>query len=55
MKNGWEQIVFVKKWVGVGAFIEKWVGVSESDWEWLEIGESGWEWLGAQFGNARIF
>ena len=32
-KNGWEWVVFVEKWVGVG----------ESGWEWVRIGESGWE------------
>ena len=32
-KNGWEWVVFLEKWVGVG----------ESNWEWLGVGESGCE------------
>ena len=35
LKNGWECVAFVEKWVGVG----------ESCWEWIRVGESGWEWV----------
>ena len=27
LKNEWEWVVLVKKWVGVSFFLEKWVGV----------------------------
>ena len=30
-KNGWEWVVFLEKWVGVG----------QSEWEWLRVAESG--------------
>ena len=39
-KNGWERVIFVKKWVGVGYFSWKMGG---SGWERLGVGESGWE------------
>ena len=32
-KNGWEWVVFLEKWVGVG----------ESDWKWVRVTGSGWE------------
>ena len=42
-KNGWEWVVFLEKWMGVG----------ESGGEWLGAAESGWEWLVVQFGKAH--
>ena len=32
-KNGWEGVVFLEKWVGVG----------ESGWTWVRVAGGGWE------------
>ena len=42
-KNGWEWVVFVEKWVGVGENGWKWVRVAESGWEWVRVAESACE------------
>ena len=33
LKNGWEWIVFLEKWVGVGESGGEWRGVARSGWE----------------------
>ena len=42
-KNGWEWVVFLEKWMGVGDIKWKWLGVGESGWERLRAAGSSWE------------
>ena len=49
LKNGWESVVFVKKWVGVGCFSRK-MGGSGSlsvkiDGSELVLLKNWWEWV----------
>ena len=49
LKNGWEWVVFVKKWVGVGCFSRK-MGGSGSlsvkiDGSELVLLKNWWEWV----------
>ena len=45
LKNGWEWVVFVKKWMGVGRFCRKMGGsglfLLKNRWKWVRVAGSG--------------
>ena len=53
LKNKWEWVEFVEKWVELGCFCSNWVGVGRFSSKMAGRGtfllKNGWEWVGVFF------